>query len=120
MSSSRFTINSHRGREARKTPKAAIRPALRDLAWAAGFLEGEGTFHHTKNSQVVKAPQKQREPLEKLQAIFGGSIRLLRFGDNPNIFLWSVSGTRARGVMTTLFVFMSPARKEQIRAALQY
>lgn len=39
------------------------------LAWAAGFIEGEGSFSNT-----VTAAQVQKEPIERLHALFGGRI----------------------------------------------
>lgn len=46
-----------------------------DLAWAAGFLEGEGSFCIRSNGRwFLGAGQVDREPLERLQALFGGNI----------------------------------------------
>ncbi len=43
--------------------------------WAAGFLEGEGSFYVSKTGRVcISCPQKEREPLERLQAVIGGRI----------------------------------------------
>lgn len=100
----------------RTTPPACVVPAVRGLAWAAGFLEGEGCFLSSR----VHAPQVNREPLERLTRLFGGGIYLTR----PKVrrwnecFRWHVSGTRARGVMMTLYALMSARRQAQIRKAL--
>jgi hypothetical protein len=61
----------------------------------------------------VSAVQKQREPLERLRAMFGGTIR------SRPIHQWRASGKRALGVMLTLFVLMSPRRQGQIKEALR-
>jgi len=103
------------------TPKAAITPSAKDLYWAAGFLEGEGSFI-AGASEHVYASQVQREPLERLQRMFGGHIRQrtpnsTAFRQQP-IFAWQISGTRARGVMLTLFTLLSPKRQEQIKKAI--
>lgn len=49
-----------------------------DIAWAAGFFEGEG---HIKAAQrgnckwiALEVAQVYREPLDKLQEIFGGKV----------------------------------------------
>lgn len=97
------------------TPRATTKPTTRDLAWAAGFLEGEGTFGFYSHSQSIRAPQVQREPLERLQRFFGGTVTARK---NPYLNVWTVCGPRARGVMLTLYVMMSPRRREQIKAAL--
>ena len=86
----------------------------RQLEWAAGFLEGEGSF--TVDSGVrVSAQQVQREPLERLKAMFGGRIRRIT-GRNCNG--WQVSGMTAAGIMMTMYGLMSPRRKKQIAGSL--
>jgi hypothetical protein len=90
------------------------------MAWAAGFLEGEGNFglnHRTRPSasQVVRATQKNREPLYRLQRLFGGRVKAVRsdgFGE------WRTYGARARGIMMTLFPFLSAAKRSDITLAL--
>lgn len=84
-----------------------------EIGWVAGFLEGEGSFTGWTG---VKAAQKQLEPLERLQALFGGSLS--RHGNDMHI--WQLYGARARGLMMTLYSLMSPRRKEQIRKQLHF
>ena len=91
--------------------------SLTDYAWAAGFLEGEGCFRKNGGSQCVVVPQVNMEPLVRLQAWFGGRIGRTHTREFP-INTWTVTGSRARGVMMTLYSFMSSRRKEQIRRAL--
>lgn len=55
-----------------------------ELAWAAGFLDGEGCFglhkttgknlHPTTRSPWLSVSQKRKGPLEKLAQMFGGNI----------------------------------------------
>jgi len=47
-----------------------------DLHWAAGFLDGDGSFHVSNAGfkPVVQATQKDTWALEKLQKLFGGAI----------------------------------------------
>jgi hypothetical protein len=117
--------------KSRLTPKAMVMPTMRDLAWAAGFLEGEGCFRASRtrypNGQcvyhaTVNGVQKEREPLEALLAFFGGRIhyseRYSGFGTGGT-YRWEASGARARGVMMTLYPFMTARRKAQIRSALR-
>jgi hypothetical protein len=102
--------------------QASRKPTLVDLGWAAGFLEGEGTFNVNRTglgrsaSSKVSATQKQKEPLEVLQALFGGSIIPFR----SKYWRWTVYGSRARGLMFTMFSFLSRRRREQARTALGY
>jgi hypothetical protein len=64
----------------------------------------------------------QREPLDRLQVLFGGTICLIQQPTNllskGPIWDWSISGVGARGVMMTLFVFLTHHRKEQVTKAL--
>lgn len=102
---------------------ATIRPRIRDLAWAAGFLEGEGSFSAGKRtSTYVVASQVNREPLDKLRALFGGSM-LFRHHRRRNpswspFYRWQVGGARAIGVILTLWPMLSQKRREQAREAL--
>jgi hypothetical protein len=97
-----------------KTPRAKTRPTPKDLAWAAGFLEGEGHFSAYKRASI-EAGQKRPETLRHLQALFGGRVTKCKTRD---LYLWRVYSTRARGVMLTLYGMMSRRRQAQIRAAL--
>jgi hypothetical protein len=115
------------------TPPATQRPSVGDLRWVAGFLEGEGHFRRTgheaggnrSGTEIANAAQQNLEPLLRLKAYFGGTIRTYQHPDRVNrksqkpCSTWSVSGARARGVLLTIYALMSARRKAQIRAALQ-
>lgn len=115
-------------RNEKRAKLATKSPTIVDLAWAAGFMEGEGWFGLNSRkagiarSQVASIHQKQREPLDRIMAIFGGTLTSRatdpRWPDNI-YWAWRCSGIRARGVMMTMYPFMSPRRKEQIRNALK-
>jgi hypothetical protein len=66
----------------------------------------------------ITAPQVQREPLDRLHAAYGGSIYCRVRANRQPIYVWTLSGPRAVTLMTELEPLMSPARKAQIRAAL--
>lgn len=105
--------------ERKDTPKATLAPTMAMLGWAAGFLEGEGAFggnfHKPSPSQIVRATQKDFEPLRLLQKLFGGRIYHRR---NDGFGEWRATGVRARGVMFTMFPFLSARRRTQIKVAL--
>jgi hypothetical protein len=97
-----------------------------DIAWAAGFLEGEGCFkrtnvNETKFGQSVTANQVHKPPLDKLQEVFGGSLMLRneRRDNQSDIWVWAVSGKNARALMCLLRPHMSPRRQGQIDKALE-
>lgn len=89
-----------------------------DLAWAAGFIEGEGSYSTSgvRGYPSVQATQVQAEPLERLRSMLGGRVF---HGKTRNIWTWRVNGTRARGVMLTLWPMMSPRRRLQIERVLR-
>ena len=53
-----------------------------DFAWAAGFIDGEGSFTVQKTKykdkeylyKRISAPQINREPLDRLSKILGGKV----------------------------------------------
>jgi len=92
-----------------------------DLGWTAGFLEGEGSFWAQHHIPCVTASQVQREPLERLEMLYGGRIyRMRNFSKKSEqpIHRWQVSGAQGRGLMMTLYPLMSPRRQGQIVKAL--
>lgn len=121
------------GWERKTTLKATMSPTTKDLAWAAGFLEGEACFGRSGGrgkyqSERIWCGQKDPECLQRLLAMFGGRIgvqhqqttNLIKTeGVATSIPIWTVSGSRARGVMQTIYSFMSERRKTAIRKALQ-
>lgn len=94
--------------------------SIKDIAWSAGFLEGEGSFGHY-GSLSVTAGQVQKEPLVRLQKLFGGSLyhRHTSGFSNRKIWIWSPNAFRAAEIMMTLYVLMSPKRKRQIKNSLK-
>lgn len=113
------------GREWGTTKTATQSPRIRDLTWAAGFLEGEGSFHAASHRcpgcVQVSAVQVNREPLERLLAIFGGTLRIVkrRRVQWNQTSVWVATGARGRGIAMTLYPLMSEKRKKQIVAAFK-
>jgi hypothetical protein len=112
------------------TPRAQCSPTSLELAWAAGLIEGEGTFnrtggkHQTMHTERIGVRQVDRECVDRLQRLFGGSVNPVDYSKNPiskakTLWHWGVYGSRARGVMQTLYTFFSQVRRQQIRRALQ-
>lgn len=105
-------------------PRDGAALTLARLAWTAGFLEGEGTFRHPRSKATtitVSASQVQREPLDRLQAAFGGSLYLKPRSKRDRgvaIHVWTLTGVQAAGLSMTLYVLMSPRRRAQISDAL--
>ncbi len=98
--------------------KVAHRPATaRDIAWFAGFFEGEGSF----STGSVQVTQLGRWPLDLTREAFGG--RVVEFEGSAingriRAYRWYATGPRARGIAMTLYPFLSPRRQLQARRFL--
>lgn len=103
---------------------ATEHPTIQDIAWAAGIYEGEGACSISRGKYAtIMVGQKERWLVDRLQALFGGSIivqQQLTAGRTAPITMhyWSISGARARGFMMTIYKFLSPRRQQRIKEAL--
>jgi len=102
-----------------KAAPAKTRPTQRDLGWAAGFYEGEGTCCFATGSHRAVINQVEREPLERMQRYFGGHIYRIpaRLSSQPS-WRWIANGARARGILLTLYALLSAKRQAQIRKVI--
>lgn len=92
-----------------------------EIAWAAGFIEGEGCVQVTNfKSIVLSAVQISREPLDRLVRLFGGTIcrPKRQYKNNSLIHKWDLCGPRAAAAIMTIYVLMSEKRKKKMREAL--
>ena len=70
-------------------------PSQTDLAWAAGFLDGEGCFYAKVDSRgyadaVIQVSQRLPEALVHLQEMFGGSLHASNNKGNP-VYVLNIS-----------------------------
>lgn len=83
------------------------------LAWAAGFIDGDGFITIQDRSQIINGKhygghyvrlgccQATEVPLKELQALFGGSIRIKNSGPNKEgynrkmQYIWTLSTQQA-------------------------
>ena len=97
---------------------------LEDLHWIAGFLEGEGTFGRCGGTIIVAASQVNKEPVDKLYNLLGGSVLYLeRINQNPkwnNCYRWTIYGENAELLMKVIFPIMSIKIKNKISEILSW
>ena len=98
-----------------------------DLAWAAGFIDGDGMISFFNRSDrrgeyyvKMTAVNTDLEPLEKLQLMFGGSINTLFKMDNrynwaPS-WAWIVSHRKAERVLRVIGSFLVAKHKQAMLA----
>lgn len=95
-----------------------------DLAWAAGFIDGEGCIgvysNGIKSSAVLSlsVSQKYNEPLLKLVALFGGHLKPK---SNPVGFMeWRLYSSNALNVLKQVLPYLQSNKKEQAILAIQF
>jgi hypothetical protein len=97
---------------------------LCDIAWAAGIYEGEGSVQgpilnreRGRTTIKVAVAQKERWLLDRMKALFGGTVWHKPYRDSIR-GIWYLTGPRGRGFVMTVYPYLSPRRREQIRLAL--
>jgi predicted outer membrane lipoprotein len=97
---------------------------IKELYWAAGFLEGEGTFSWRKkpnNQFAIYANQVDPESLYRLKQHWGGSIYGPLKRTNPRhqpFFAWYLGGPNAAAFAMMIYSLMTGRRQEKIKFAL--
>lgn len=88
------------------------------IAWAAGVLEGEGSFLTKTGTDypLVSCEMTDKDVLEELQSIFGGSIskvrkRKIHWKDSWKLMLY---GESARKCMISVRPYMKSRRAQKI------
>jgi len=87
-----------------------------DIAWAAGFFDGEGCITTPGNSVTISVSQKVREPLDKFISIFKiGEVRLYHHkyrGADYGIYTIHLSGENALGILQLMLPYLT-VKKEK-------
>ena len=107
------------------------------LAWAAGFIDGDGFITIQDRTQYVNgkeyngfyvrlgACQATEKPLKELQALFGGTIRIKNSGPNKENYnrktqyIWCLSTKHACEVLLQLLPYLIH-KKEVAELALEF
>ena len=114
-------VKTRRGVENKTTAHATRVVTVRDLEWAAGFMEGEGCFHKgsgVAGNIIVSAVQVNKEPIQRIADLFGGTLKQYTYRKTRLLWKWSAHGGRARGIALTLYSLLSERRQGQIRNAI--
>ncbi len=98
---------------------ALTHPSTLAIAWMAGIIEGEGYMQYKNYTTRIEVGQKDDWIIWKLQELLGGTVGSYRNKKTQkDYWRWTASGSRARGIIMTLFIFFSPRRKLQALLAL--
>lgn len=98
---------------------------IMDYAWASGFYEGEGHIRNGYNGGTsVTIQQVNKEPLEKIQSIFGGTIYgpITPLSKNSNQYYnWSLSQYDAvNNFVWKIFPWLSEKKATQAIDCIEY
>lgn len=89
-----------------------------DVAWAAGFIEGEGSVREKRNLSL-RVTQVNAEPLEKLQRMFGGTLYTIPLRKHyQQQWQWQACGNECAACVMIIYSFMSLRWKLRIERAL--
>jgi hypothetical protein len=81
-----------------------------DLAWAAGFFDGEGSiiiYNREKEGRYgfrLAVGQRSRKPLEKLEKIFGGKTSAKP--RTKDCYYWQISAVQAKNALILMMPFL--------------
>ena len=113
----------------RSTRAPTISP--RDLAWLAGFLEGEGCFSSQRYYQnrtcwydlpSIQVNMTDRDVVARAGRLLGGrqvSVRVNCKTKHKDQYVWRVNGKRAVHVMRKLLPHMGKRRAKRISALIR-
>lgn len=104
-------------------------PCATDLAWAAGFVDGEGCIQTTVRMRSrnrrdyilgLYVGQVDPRPLYRLSELFGGVVYPKSSGPTERrpMFMWRVTGSTAEATLRALLPFLL-VKREQADLALQ-
>lgn len=104
-------MNPRQTRRRRQTWPAPQRRDA-DIAWAAGYCDGEAVLRLEGGSAVLRVGNTHRPSLHRLQAMFRGSVVPIKAGTkDPNthrpMYCWTVCGADAREALRTMLPYLN-------------
>ena len=93
-----------------------------DVAWLAGILEGEGSFHCQDNgtSAMIKLSMSDIDVVERAARILGYNGKMMEYTPNKGKRMYTIQmyGDISIQWMMTLYTLMGERRREKIRSIL--
>jgi LAGLIDADG endonuclease len=100
-----------------------------DLAWAAGFLDGEGCITIIRVSNryssgtyyviSLQVTQRVRKPLDKLANMFGGEVRRHNLKQRGGYWYWYRYGNNALEILEKVLPFLV-LKEAQAKIAIDF
>ena len=96
---------------------------VKDIAWVAGLLEGEGNFMSDPSGSLarIKLEMTDEDVVRKAASIMGAPSVGYRIKSNPKwkpTYVFYLCGAKAAGWMMTLYPFLGKRRRQKIRTVL--
>jgi len=97
------------------------------IAWAAGFVDGEGCITIQKSyapskqgwhamSLMMRVTQKRRQPLDALASLFGGSAEPMK---SRPYFDWTISAVQTANALREMLPYLI-LKRDQAELALEF
>ena len=97
------------------------------VAWAAGFVDGEGCITIQKSyapskqgwhamSLMMRVTQKRRQPLDTLASLFGGEVKPMR---SRPYFDWTLSAAHTASALREMLPYLV-LKRDQADLALEF
>lgn len=92
---------------------------LRNIAWAAGLLEGEGWFGYANTPQIVVS-MTDRDVIARMGVLLQARPPYsYQRGRNKTVYRVGISGHKAVAWMMTLYSFLGERRREKVAGILR-
>ena len=87
-----------------------------ELAYAAGYLDGEGSFRFNNGSANVRIGNTYLDTLEWFQEKFGGSVRQKKRVKSHwrQAYVWGLNGSKACKMITQVYPYLQEKRPQAI------
>lgn len=94
---------------------------IAEIAWVAGWLEGEGSFTSPLRSPRISATNTDLDVLERVCRLLGAAwypCKTDRRHQTKPLWLFHLCGKNAIAWMLTIYPFMGRRRRSQIRSVI--
>ena len=87
-----------------------------DLAYAAGFLDGEGCFRFSNGTAHVRIENTYPKTLEWFAELFGGNVRARKRTSTKwrQAYIWEVFGSNACRLIALVYPYLQEKQEQAI------
>lgn len=90
-----------------------------ELAWVAGFFDGEGWSGNQQGSLRAAISQIEKEPLDRVQMATGlGQVRENKSATSTCLWCWTVNGNDTQKFFDLIWPYLDSVKKMQAKRAI--